>query len=150
MKRDTAVPLLRDPPDERPPSFERPKVVFQEGHQEGVTLLERPLLVFQKRVVSHQGGLSRGGLLYSATPYILSVLRPAYTAKVSGTPIQSNWVICSRNKRSKEVSGTCVQYCMQAFIKWHPCFTVYAFLEARIIQFTVDRPIISITIYNVW
>ena len=32
---------------------------------------------------------------------------------VSGTPIQSNWVICSRNKRSKEVSGTCVQ-CMQA------------------------------------
>ena len=26
----TVVPLLRDPPDERPPSFERPKVAFQE------------------------------------------------------------------------------------------------------------------------
>ena len=34
---------------------------------------------------------------------------------VYGTPIQSNWVICSRNKRSKEVSGTCVQ-CMQALM----------------------------------
>ena len=42
------------------------------------------------------------------------MLRPPYTAKVSGTPIQSNWAICSRNKRSKEVSGTCVQ-CMRAF-----------------------------------
>ena len=45
---------------------------------------------------------------------IILGLRPAYTAKVSGIPIQSNWLICSRNKRSKKVSGTCVQ-CMQAF-----------------------------------
>ena len=30
-------------------------MVFQEGHQKGVTPLERPLLVSQKRVVSHQG-----------------------------------------------------------------------------------------------
>ena len=35
---------------------------------------------------------------------------------VSVTPIQSNRVVCSRNKRSKGVSGTCVQ-CMQALIR---------------------------------
>ena len=45
------------------------------------------------------------------------LLKACIHCKVSVTPIQSNWVICSRNKRSKEVSGTCVQ-CMQG-LKWH-------------------------------